>query len=517
MLNFKLKFSFSSFLLLFLNGSLFAQQSVILNQSSFNPFVLNPAAIGLNNDITANCHYKKNWLGLSESPEAMQLTVDGHIKKNKYALGINLLNEKAGIFSKTYFSGAFRYKVKLNKEHHVLFGISAGFQRQLSDFSKIKADSPDEFSQWPQQQAATVPDASFGIIYNFRKLAIMVSANQLLQQNYAYNEPVYNKELSYKTVSQFVLSIQNTIVLKPDVWSYTPQLILRTPQGLPVQFDFVNTLNYKNKFLAGFGYRYYYAMYSHLGFHITENLRVIYSYEYSLGIQNIVKGGHEIGLTFGLINKPSKNRKEDEGVGQRSIDEIFEKLDKHDQEIEVLTKKVDSLDQNVGLLKREIDLLKSKQVDEGELTKALENYLGKHENKNNLINKPDSLGSTSNGEKPDRMSKAGKYKVISPKTEKDYLNYTDSLNANYKIVLGVYQLADYAKGYQKFLQRELGYHSRLLQLNDHPKKYIYVCLTDEFTDLEKALGELKLIRKTVKSKSVEITKGEAWILQTEIK
>lgn len=108
-------------------------------------------------------------------------------------------------------------------------------------------------------------------------------------------------------------------------------------------------------------------------------------------------------------------------------------------------------------------------MDEGELTKALENYLGKHENKNNLINKPDSLGSTSNGEKPDRMSKAGKYKVISPKTEKDYLNYTDSLNANYKIVLGVYQLADYAKGYQKFLQRELGYHSRLLQLNDHPK------------------------------------------------
>ena len=36
-------------------------------------------------------------------------------------------------------------------------------------------------------------------------------------------------------------------------------------------------------------------------------------------------------------------------------------------------------------------------------------------------------------------------------------------------------------------------------------------------DLAKALGELKLIRKTVKSKSVEITKGEAWILQTAIK
>lgn len=517
MLNFKLKFSFSSFLLLFLNGFLFAQQSVILNQSSFNPFVLNPAAIGLNNDITANCHYKKNWLGLSESPEAMQLTVDGSVKNTKYAFGINLLNEKAGIFSKTYFSGAFRYKVKLNKEHHVLFGISAGFQRQLSDFSKIKADSPDEFSQWPQQQAATIPDASFGLIYNFRKFSVMASANQLLQQNYTYSEPVYNKELTYKTVSHFILSIQNTFVLKSNIWYYTPQIILRTPQGLPVQFDLVNTLSYKNKFLAGCGYRNYYAAYAHFGFNITEKLRVIYSYEYSLGIQNTTKAGHEIGLTFGLINKPTKTNRENEATDRRSIDEIFEKLDKHDQEIEVLTKKVDSLDKNIGLLKKEISVLKDNQVDETELTKAIENYFGKDENKNKLIHKTDSQGTASIVERSDRISEAGKYKVISPKTEHDYLNYIDSLNANYKIVLGVYQLSTYAKEYQKFLLRELNCKTKLVELPDHPKKFIYVCIPDEHTDLTKALNELKIVRKTVKSKSVEITKGEAWILQTVVK
>lgn len=489
-----------------------AQQSILLNQSSYNLFVLNPAAIGLNNELSANCHYKKNWLGLSESPELMQFTLDGPLAKKKYALGLNLANEKAGVFSKTYFTGAFRYKVKLKKDHNLLFGLSAGFQRQLSDFSKIKADAPDEFTQWPQQQAVTIPDASFGLVYVFKKLLVTASANQLLQQNYAYKEPVYNKELSYKTVSQFVLSIQNTFVLKPDLWSYTPQLTLRTPQGLPIQLDIVNTLQYKNKLLMGLGYRKDYALYANLGYNITEKLRVIYSYEYSLGIQTLVKGGHEIGLRFGLSTKKNNTSSENENISKRSIDEIFEKLDKHDQEIEVLNRKVDSLDKNISHLKDELELLKSRQVSQDELAKAIDSYFKTNETK--FQEKSGSGPVNSEKNQTNKIDRSGKYKVISPRNEKDFETLSDSVDANYKIVLGVYQLPSFAKEYQKFLTRELNYESKLVQLNDHPKKFIYVCVQKEFNDLREALNELKKIRKNIRSKSVEITKGEAWILQT---
>ncbi|MBL7932695.1 MAG: PorP/SprF family type IX secretion system membrane protein, partial [Bacteroidia bacterium] len=174
-----------------------AQQNILLNQSAYNPYILNPAAIGLNNEITANCHYKKNWFGMSESPELVQLTVDGPFSKNKYGAGLNVINERAGIFSKTYLSGSLRFRAKLNLKHHLLFGLSAGFQRQLSDFSKIKADAPEEFQQWPQQQAVTIPDAAFGITYSCKKWLLGFSVTQLLQQNYLYREPVYNKELQY--------------------------------------------------------------------------------------------------------------------------------------------------------------------------------------------------------------------------------------------------------------------------------------------------------------------------------
>ena len=212
------------------------------------------------------------------------------------------------------------------------------------------------------------------------------------------------------------------------------------------------------------------------------------------------------------MSKTTKINNTDDPLNKRSLDEIFEKLDKHDQEMEELTKKVDSLDKNLNHLKEELELLKSKQVSQEELAKAIDNYFNKSEN--NSEKKSGIPAASERSVSSNKVDKQGQYKVISPKTESEFESLSDSSEANYKIVLGVYQLGNYAKEYQKFLQRQLGYESKLVQLPDHPKKFIYVCSTKEYTNLKEALGELRITRKTVKSKSVEITKGEAWILQT---
>jgi type IX secretion system PorP/SprF family membrane protein len=497
-------------------STVYAQQSILLNQSSYNLFTVNPAMAGINNELQANCHYKKNWLGLSESPELVQVTVDGGLHKNKYGLGISIVNEKAGIFSKTYLAGSFRYKVKLAANHALLFGLSAGFQRQLSNFSKLKADAPDEFSQWPQQQAVTIPDAAFGLTYQFKKLLVFASANQLLQQNFSYKEPVFNKELQYKTVPYYVIGAQYTFELKKEVLNYTPNLIVRTPQGLPTQFDLNNTFTYKSKVLAGIGYRHSYAIYGSLGYSITEKLRVIYSYEYALGLQNITKGGHEIGLSFGLLNGSGKTKSTSD-IDKNKLDEVFEKLDKHDQQVEVLNRRVDSLDKNMLRMKEEMAVLKSKQVSQDEIVKAIDSYFSSDAGKEKINTSGGSNSSTPNNtatKKPNKIDKGNKYKVINPKSDNDVDLTMDSLNANYKVVLGVYQLANYAKEYQKFLKREMNYDTKLVQLPDHPKQYIYVCNIGEYASLKEALVKLKEVRAQVKSKAGEITRGDAWILQT---
>ncbi|MBL7934121.1 MAG: type IX secretion system membrane protein PorP/SprF, partial [Bacteroidia bacterium] len=305
--------------------------------------------------------------------------------------------------------------------------------------------------------------------------------------------------------SHFIAFVQNTFIIKKDHWFYIPNLIIRSPQGLPMQVDLLNTINYKNKVLFGIGYRHQYAFYGNLGYSITEKLRIVYSYEYSLGIQNITKGGHEIGITFGLLNKNGKTGPENK-INPYEIDEIHQTLDKQQQEMESLKKRVDSLDKNVSKLKMELEILKENQVKQEEVEKAIDKYYSKKSSEG-----PRDESKKENGNSVDKQ---GKYKVISPKTDIDYEIKEEGTNANYKIVLGVYQLLPYAKEFQKILLRELGQESKLVQLPDHPKKYIYVCKTSEFTSIKEALEELKQTRKEVKSKGVEVTKGEAWILQT---
>ncbi len=163
------------------------------------------------------------------------------------------------------------------------------------------------------------------------------------------------------------------------------------------------------------------------------------------------------------------------------------------------------------LLKSQIEILNSNQVDPSEIKKALNEYLNSDESKTKGNNGSHSDKSEKTSGK---NNETGKYKMISPKSEEEYDNYKDVANANYKIVLGVYQPLSYAKAYQKFLKREIGYDTKLVQLPNQQLNYIYVCDVNEYSTLKEALKQLSRTRADVKTKTVKITHGEAWILQT---
>lgn len=486
-----------------------AQQNIIKNQSAYNLFVLNPAALALNNELSVNCHYKKNWLGITESPESIQLTIEGALSKEQHGLGLSINNEQAGIFSKTYFSGTYRYRIKLNKSQNLYFGLSAGFQKQQSDFSKIKAESPEEFALWPEQQTSTIPDAAFGLVYTHNKLVIMASAGQILKQDYSYKEPVYNSAFSYKTIPQFNFSLQYTFTLGSEVWKYTPLFILRTTQGLPFQLDVVNTLLFKDRFMLGIGYRYLYAAYASLGCIVSDKLRIIYSYEYSLGMQSTTKAGHEIGLRF-MFGNLSKKSNQKNVLNVNELEEILIKLDQQDQQIESLTQKVDSLDKNTKEIKLQISKLKNQQIDPAEIKLTVENYVAQ----STFILTKKTSEDSSQVKSHKNVTTAGKYKVIITEEKNEQLLKEENEGSKYQIVIGVYQLINYAKDYQKLVERHLKMKTTLIQLAGHPKNYIYVCTTKEYNSLSDALVDLKELRSKIKDQKLELTRGEAWILQT---
>jgi type IX secretion system PorP/SprF family membrane protein len=483
----------------------YAQQTPILNQTSYNLFAVNPAALAINNELTMNCQYKKNWLGIVESPESTRLMLDGPVTPN-IGLGLSLSNERAGIFSKVSCSGAFRYKIKLKAQSDLYFGLSGGMQRQSADFSKIKAESPDEFSTWPVQQYAIIPDASFGMAYTHKKFLLSASACQVLSRSFFYKEPLFNSNIGYNQLSVMVLVAQYKFISRSKLLSFLPSLIVRSPQGLPLQPELSGTLYYNNALIIGIGHRFNCASFVNAGFIVNNKLRFIYSYEYAKGINGTLNGSHEAGLAY--IPKSRTSRPKSISRNEEiALQEIYEKLDQDAELMEKLRTKIDSMDKNLLALKNEAANLNSRQVTNDDILKAIGAYMVRNEKK--------GLGAENRSHADaNTAAPASRYKMINPKEGTVMPEIDNAVKANYKMVLGVYQVLPIAKQYQQFLRREMKIETILLQLEDSPNNYLYVCTRAEYSNLKEALTALYKMRAEIKTKPIQITKGEAWILQT---
>jgi type IX secretion system PorP/SprF family membrane protein len=488
---------------------LVCQQQTILNQTAYNLYVLSPAAAGIGTVSAANCHYKRNWVTMQQGPETFQLTLDGPVQDKNIGIGLNLRAENAGLLSVKQISGAFRYGLKVNSSSSLSFGLGAGFARTALDFAGIRAEAPEEFADWQQAYTVLTPVLGSGIAFRSKRMVIDCSAGNLLPASAGFKSGA-GEVFNYRSLSDFALVIQRTFPAGKH-FAIMPSCILRSTYGLPVQPDLLINLIYGSAAFLGCGYRPDNAVYFNLGCSLGGGVRAIYSYEFSVGEQMRAGAGHEISLRFSLQRNAPISQPAD--LGSRNLRELLEKMDEHNESENDLKETIDSLDKNLRLLREEIERLKSRQLSQEEIVKAVDDYFERHDK-----TAPDKQNNSSSiaGRKPDHSGTSTGYRIVNPETEKDYVA-ADSAKGSCRIVLGVYQLANYAREYQKFLKREMGYDTRLVQLTLRDKTFIYVCLPAEYDQIGTALSELKRVRSNVSARKITITKGQPWILQKIIR
>lgn len=467
-----------------------AQQTVILNQSAYNIYLSNPAAAGLHSETNLNVYFRKQWAGISDSPQFTGFSIDGAINDKKIGLGCIVFSEQAGVFSKTIASVAYRYKFKISDTSHLILGLAPGIRSQQIDFSKIKAEDPGEFSQLPLRQVYTVPDVSAGILYLYRNLEAGFSASQLLPGKFRYNEPFYNVNIAGRLVPFYQVHLKHTVNFMNNRYKYIPALFLRTIQGLPVQIDFSNTVIWSDRFLLGVGYKQAYNTYLNIGYLITGRLRVVYSYEHSFNGRASIKGAHEFGLRFNLSPLTGLDR-EIIPFKNKQVDEIYEKIDLQEQKLERTGQKVDTIDRNLNYLKEEIEKIKKGELNKDEFKKQMDDFKKSSEGK---------------------AGKKEKYIKIDSPNRVDELK--DAAGARYNIILGVFKNFDYAKSCQKILEREFGIKTKLIEAEGSTATLFYISLPNDYEKVKDSSEEFSKIRKFLSKQPIQILNGEPWILQT---
>ena len=103
--------------LVLITGLSQAQQLPTFSQYMLNPYIINPAAAGMQGDTRFFLHYRNQWMGFANSPKTFAITFETPLNNNKVGLGFQFQNDQSHIL--VHNTDAHR---NLSAAHKMKFG-----------------------------------------------------------------------------------------------------------------------------------------------------------------------------------------------------------------------------------------------------------------------------------------------------------------------------------------------------------------------------------------------------------
>jgi type IX secretion system PorP/SprF family membrane protein len=300
-----------SIALVFFSLSLYAQQTESYTQFIFNQFALNPALAGTAEcpDIKIGGRYQ--WIGMEGAPSTKFVSVHGALKSKKLAtdwhgIGAYVIEDKAGLFSRTQINLAYAYHLKLSRK---VFG-SAGFYLGIRNQKLRGLPASLDPLLSTSKGFYVFPDVSVGGLLYTENSYIGVSAKQVFKrQNKGFGGNRIGENA--KSIIQYYISAGTQIKSKVYIYTYKPAVLVKYGNNAPVSLE-GSLVVYGNKNIIGMGVnvRMLESIAGILELKITRMMRLGYSYDFPISkIRKGTFGSHEIVLKI----DPCVKRKSDFG------------------------------------------------------------------------------------------------------------------------------------------------------------------------------------------------------------
>ncbi len=277
-----------------------AQQAPLNSHYFINKMLLNPAFTGSGENVNAFLTHRSQWTGVQGAPQTSYLTIDGPIGEKNIGLGLNVFTDNTDISSRTGASGNYSYKLDINTDNSLRFGLGAGMYDYKLDFSKAIYRDKSDPNLLQQTVHKTVFNADFGLAYNWKALEVGFAVPQLLGNKVNYNEN--NSGISYKVSRQYVTSAKYVfdVIKDKDITAY-PLVVVRASKAAPVQYDINAVLDWKKMGWFGVSYRSANAIGLNIGIRY-KSLMIGYAYDLGIGKIKAYSGNTSeflLGFTFG--------------------------------------------------------------------------------------------------------------------------------------------------------------------------------------------------------------------------
>jgi type IX secretion system PorP/SprF family membrane protein len=286
-------------------GNLFGQQVPFYNHYLINPFVYNPASTGASDYVNASFVRNQRYSSFGSTAVNNYLTVEGPISKGNMGLGLIVAHQNQGIQQQLMSSLSYSYKLKINEEQNIRFGVSAGVLDNRIDYNQINAQDINDPYLTGLRPTAPVFDMNVGLMYNWKDLRIGISVPQIIGGKVKYarekSRGYYQLERHYMMSLEYDFHVGEKFIIRPNA-------VLRYMPNIPFQYDVTAMALYNNMIWASATYKSDYAVQFNAGVRVLDFLRVGYSYELLIGsIKQYSTGmNHEIFLGFSFKGKREK-------------------------------------------------------------------------------------------------------------------------------------------------------------------------------------------------------------------
>ncbi|MBN2727911.1 MAG: type IX secretion system membrane protein PorP/SprF [Bacteroidales bacterium] len=276
-----------------------AQQEPLFSQYHLNPYLINPAYGGTQNYMPLRINARQQWLGIDGAPSTQSISFNTPIGRDgKIGTGAVIFNDSYGPMSKTGIQGTFAYKLKINEDYNLSFGLSVSVSQLVLDESNLVIINQNDAVINGANESYLIPDAGFGAWFYSKQSFIGFSAMQLLQYPLSLDIEAVDKQIPhFYVLAGHKFELNEKLEMEPSV-------LVKKMNPTPFQVDINLRMIMSKMYWVGLSFRTSDAAMISAGIEY-QNFLLGYAYDYSVSaLQTHNSGTHELMLGYNFKINP---------------------------------------------------------------------------------------------------------------------------------------------------------------------------------------------------------------------
>lgn len=282
------KFFFIILFIQLISATAFSQNEPQFTHYMFNEVAFNPAAIGNSNSIDAVLIARKQWYGFEGAPSTQVFNATTFVQKAFGGVGISIINDKIGIEKTLNTKLFYSFPIQITNSMQLALGLGFGFINKSYDGSKLRFEDSNQSdpAAFNGDKSKLKLDFNFGAELNSKRYSIGIASTHLDKS--VKKSTLVENPRHYYMYGKYIFK---NVVKKLDL---VPSVFIKS-SWYANQFEVSCLAYYKNMVYGGLSLRWNDAMAALVGYDVTKNLKIGYSYDFGIGgIRQYNSGTHEI-------------------------------------------------------------------------------------------------------------------------------------------------------------------------------------------------------------------------------